>query len=219
MCTASGVACTTNQLQRALDARDNTCCFGHGTIAPGGCACDYGYGPEVSDTEALCGQDMSCTASQLQRALQAGQAEECGGEHFPGSRLITAERGDNLDGWMPAKVKGKQWSLCFNSFTDDATTPSTFHRLCDQHNATLTVARNSLNYTFGGYVRFSPALFRSFSVFFFVRLFRGADRARQTEEVGRGRYLAEWQIALLPLLARCLSLLLAAPLFHPFQSR
>eukprot|EP01046_Picozoa_sp_COSAG06_P003211 COSAG06_NODE_122_length_23062_cov_43.568990_2_plen_96_part_00 len=83
---------------------------------------------------------------------------------FPGSRLITAEWGDNLNGWMKAKVKGKQWSLCFSSFTDDVTTPSTFHTQCDQYNTTLTVARNSLNYTFGGYVRlpaplrFVPAL-------------------------------------------------------------
>ena len=60
---------------------------------------------------------------------------------------------------MKAKVKGKQWSLCFSSFTDDATTPSTFHRLCDQYSTTLTVARNSLNYTFGGYVRLTPLRF------------------------------------------------------------
>eukprot|EP01043_Picozoa_sp_COSAG02_P058674 COSAG02_NODE_7343_length_3054_cov_1034.035533_4_plen_69_part_00 len=57
---------------------------------------------------------------------------------------------------MKAKAKGKQWSLCFSSFTDDATSPSTFHRLCDQYSTTLTVARNSLNYTFGGYVRVPP---------------------------------------------------------------
>jgi hypothetical protein len=113
--------------------------------------------------------------------------EECGGEHFPSSRLITAEWGDSLNGWMKAKVKGKQWSLCFNSFTDDATTPSTFHKQCDQHDTTLTVARNSLNYTFGGYVRLPLASFRSCCVFFFVRFFRGAGGTEQTEEVGRGR--------------------------------
>ena len=101
------VPCTARQLQKGLATGDDTCCFGHGTIAPGGCACDYGYGPEQSDTEALCARDhVACTASQLQRAQQAGRVEECGGEHFPGSRLITAERGGNLDGWMPAKVKG-----------------------------------------------------------------------------------------------------------------
>ena len=109
------------------------------------------------------------------------------GQHFPGSRLITAEWGDNLNGWMPPKVKGKQWSLCFSSFTDDATTPSTFHKQCDQYDTTLTVARNSLNYTFGGYVRVPPASFRCCSVFFSVRFFRGAGRTEETEEVGRGR--------------------------------
>ena len=54
---------------------------------------------------------------------------------------------------MPLELEGKQWSLCFSSFTDAATTASTFHTQCDQHNTTLTVARNLLNYTFGGYVR------------------------------------------------------------------
>ena len=161
LCARDHVPCTASQLQRALEAGDDTCCFGHGTITAGGCACDSGYGPEHSDTEALCTHAMPCTAIQLQHAQQAGRAEECGGEHFPGSRLITAEWGDNLDGWMPAKGKGKQWSLCFSSFTDDATTPSAFHKQCDQHSTTLTVARNSLNYTFGGYVRLPPASFRS----------------------------------------------------------
>ena len=71
---------------------------------------------------------------------------------FPGSRLITKSGGDNLNGWMSAKVKGKQWKVCFSSFTNDSTA-STFHMLCDQYDTTLTVARNSLNYTFGGYVR------------------------------------------------------------------
>ena len=103
------------------------------------------------------------------------------GQHFPGSRLITAEWGDNLNGWMQAKVKGKQWSLCFSSFTDDATTPSTFHKQCDQHNTTLTVARNSLNYTFGGYVRLPPC-FVSFLLCAFLSSFvqrSGQDRQKK----------------------------------------
>jgi hypothetical protein len=32
--------------------------------------------------------------------------------------------------------------LCFSSFTDDATTPSTFHAQCDQYDVTMTVARH-----------------------------------------------------------------------------
>ena len=111
-------------------------CSGHGICEPstGACTCEGGY------TGAECATKVT---------------------PFPGSRLITDEWGDSLDGWMQAKVKGKQWSLCFSSFTDDATTPSTFHKQCDQYSTTLTVAHNSLNYTFGGYVRLPPAWFRS----------------------------------------------------------
>jgi hypothetical protein len=112
-------------------------CSGHGSCEPnsGECRCAPGF------------TGVDC-------------AEEYGkSPYFPGSRLITKAGGDNLDGWMKAKMKGKQWSLCFSSFTDDATKPSAFHRQCDQYSTTLTVVRNSLNYTFGGYVRVPPASF------------------------------------------------------------
>ena len=144
--------------------------------------------------EKTCSGHGSCNANSGECRCALGYigvdcAEDDRSPYFPGSRLITKAGGDNLNGWMEAKAKGKQWSLCFSSFTDDATTPSTFHRQCDQHNTTLTVARNSLNYTFGGYVRLPLASFRSCCVFFFVRFFRGAGGTEQTEEVtvGRGR--------------------------------
>ena len=142
--------------------------------------------------EKTCSGHGSCNANSGECRCALGYigvdcAEDDRSPYFPGSRLITKAGGDNLNGWMKAKVKGKQWSLCFSSFTDDATTPSTFHKQCDQHDTTLAVARNSLNYTFGGYVRLPLASFRSYSVFFFVCFFRGVGMAGQTEEVGRGR--------------------------------
>ena len=141
--------------------------------------------------EKTCSGHGSCDANSGECRCAPGYtgADCANAGFFSGSRLITAEWGDNLNGWMKAKAKGKQWSLCFSSFTDDATTPSTFHKQCDQHDTTLTVARNSLNYTFGGYVRVPPASFRCCSVLFLVRFSRGADGTgeRQTENVGRGR--------------------------------
>ena len=128
--------------------------------------------------EKLCSGHGSCDANSGEcRCVPGYTGVDCAeAVQFRGSRLITAEWGDSLNGWMPAKVKGKQWSLCFSSFTDDATTPSTFHKQCDQYDTTLTVARNSLKYTFGGYVRLPLASFRSCCVVFLVRFFRGADR-------------------------------------------
>ena len=110
--------------------------------------------------EKTCSRHGSCDANSGECRCAPGYigvdcAEDDKSPYFPDSRLITKAWGDSLDGWMPTtQVNGKQWSLCFSSFDDDATTPSTFHRLCDRYNTTLTVARNSLNYTFGGYVRF-----------------------------------------------------------------
>ena len=144
--------------------------------------------------EKMCSGHGSCNANSGKCRCALGYmgadcAEDDRSPYFPGSHLITKAGGDSLNGWMQAKVKGRQWKLCFNSFTDNATTPSTFHTQCDQYDTTLTVARNSLNYTFGGYVRVPPASFRCCSVLFLVRFSRGADGTgeRQTENVGRGR--------------------------------
>ena len=70
-------------------------------------------------------------------------------------------RGVTLNGWLQATLQGRQWSLCFSSFTegdhgrvDDAIG---FHSQCDRYRRTLVVARNEFNYTFGGYA-FAPRL-------------------------------------------------------------
>lgn len=105
---------------------------------------------------------------------------------FPGSRLITAEWGTQLNEWA-GKLAGQEWELCYTSFTMDKSTPTVFHTSCDRFDHTLSVAHNAGgracdgthlgfktcqtdsdcrgkrcntnlgNYTFGGFVRsFSP---------------------------------------------------------------
>ena len=59
-----------------------------------------------------------------------------------GSQLITLGNFTSID-----------WQLCFSSFQDDVSSPSAFHRHCDMYNSTLVIVRNSLGFTFGGYVR------------------------------------------------------------------
>jgi hypothetical protein len=103
-----------------------------------------------------------CTAGQLQYAISQHEEAACGGPHFPSSRLLTPEWGEELTGWVDSSVAKAEWTLCFSSFTDDATTPAVFHSQCDPYNATLSVARNAGggnggdtnpgNYTFGGFV-------------------------------------------------------------------
>eukprot|EP01046_Picozoa_sp_COSAG06_P035768 COSAG06_NODE_3878_length_4809_cov_166.836306_6_plen_162_part_00 len=152
--------------------------------------------------EKTCSGHGSCNANSGECRCAPGYtgvdcAEDDRSPYFPGSRLITKAGGDNLNGWMKAKVKGKQWSLCFSSFTDDATTPSAFHKQCDQYSTTLTVARNSLNYTFGGYVRVPPC-FVSFLLCVFLRSFLQRSRRDRTDRRSwEGQKLAEREIALL----------------------
>ena len=108
---------------------------------------------------------------------------------FPGSRIVpNATWAGTLDDWMPPKAKGKRWAQCYSSFTDNATTPSTFHAQCDQYNTTLIMVINSLGFTFGGYVR--PPLFcsRRFLVWSFSAAEErtGGDRTGPRENAGRG---------------------------------
>eukprot|EP01043_Picozoa_sp_COSAG02_P034697 COSAG02_NODE_2441_length_8858_cov_31.570271_12_plen_408_part_00 len=135
-----------------------------------GCQCGAGYEPSAS------GGGVACVVDRCYNKTCSGHGtcdKDCGECHcvagyigaecaqtnsFLGSRLIAPEWSGSLDTWMPTSLKGKQWTQCFSSFIDDATTPSTFHKQCDEYDTTLTVARNSHNYTFGGYVRF-PVVF------------------------------------------------------------
>lgn len=80
--------------------------------------------------------------------------------HFPGSRIMLSHAtwGDAVNGWTgapPAQV----WSLCYSSVTDNHDNATTFHTQCDQHSRTVAFARNSLGYTFGGYVRLFVSCF------------------------------------------------------------
>ena len=68
---------------------------------------------------------------------------------FPESKLILdSSWGEVINDWCGAA--GREWTLCYSSFTDDNRTSAAFHQQCDGFNTTVVVARNSLNYTFGG---------------------------------------------------------------------
>ena len=92
-------------------------------------------------------------STDTEGATSVDDCKQLGLAHFFGSQLVTnATWGDSLNEWAGQGAERK-WALCFSSFTDDATSPAEFHAQCDQYNTTVTVARNSLGYTFGGYVR------------------------------------------------------------------
>jgi hypothetical protein len=82
---------------------------------------------------------------------------------FPGSGLISPAQGVRLNDWAN-QTAGRMWELCYTTSTM-AQTAAEFHKRCDGYKPTVTVARNSLNYTFGGFVRTipSPPLHRSCS--------------------------------------------------------
>ena len=72
---------------------------------------------------------------------------------FPGTKIVTAQWGAQINNWTSRAADGK-WARCYSSFTNDSSSPSTFHRLCDPHAVKLTVGHNdAFNHIFGGYVR------------------------------------------------------------------
>ena len=59
---------------------------------------------------------------------------------------------EDVNGWAN-KPAAQVWALCYSSFTDNHDNATAFHAQCDQHSTTMVFAINSLNFTFGGYVR------------------------------------------------------------------
>ena len=85
---------------------------------------------------------------------------------FAVASYITAEH----DAWLqsqPALGGCKSWTVCFNSATNCTDNPSCFHSPCDGFSETVSIAHNSLGYTFGGYVR--ELLYFSVAVIFCAR--------------------------------------------------
>ena len=70
---------------------------------------------------------------------------------FPESRIITPAQGAQLNSWAN-QTAGRRWELCYTSFTM-VKTVAEFHSRCDKYTPTVSVAHNSLNHTFGGFVR------------------------------------------------------------------
>ena len=70
---------------------------------------------------------------------------------FPESQLVSPAQGVQLNAWAEQTVD-QRWELCYTSFGMNRTAAE-FHRRCDQFKPTITLAHNSLNHTFGGFVR------------------------------------------------------------------
>ena len=70
---------------------------------------------------------------------------------FAVADYITAEH----DAWLQSQpaIGSEGWTVCYDSATDCTDQPSCFHTPCDQFSETVSIAHNSLGYTFGGYVR------------------------------------------------------------------
>eukprot|EP01043_Picozoa_sp_COSAG02_P008959 COSAG02_NODE_297_length_25355_cov_78.632998_10_plen_838_part_00 len=175
LCSRGHSPCTGFQLQRALAAGDNTCCFGHGNITAGErCSCDPGFGPESIDDlsdyqqadgmrqtlgEPLCTRHIVCTAEKLRYAVTKHEEVACGGPHFPGSRLLTPEWGEALTHWTNDSVPEAEWTLCFSSFPESRhgqggweCDAAAFHLQCDQYNATVSVVHTGVETTSQGMV-------------------------------------------------------------------
>jgi hypothetical protein len=121
--------------------------------------CDHRFYSGGSAT-FTCGADGHYNGSL---SCEARVLTPVGAGPFPGSQLITPEWGETLSEWTSSSVPEGAWTLCYSSFTDDATSPTVFHSQCDAYSATVSVARNAGeqstdpeetnagNFTFGGF--------------------------------------------------------------------
>jgi hypothetical protein len=89
------------------------------------------------------------------------EGEVCGGNNDWGEtqlevwyRVPPPLPDPNTDAFLQAQpeIAAHSWVKCFDSDTDDASTPAVFHANCDAFDETVSIARNALGYTFGGYV-------------------------------------------------------------------
>ena len=83
---------------------------------------------------------------------------ECTGG-YSGDRCETSLPDPNTDAFLQAQsqISAHAWVKCFDSTVDDSSTTDAFHAACDAFDETVTIARNSLGFTFGGYAEHSWA--------------------------------------------------------------
>ncbi len=116
-----------------VDSGDDNChalatCTDDGTGANYSCDCDTGYtGDGVSSCEI---------------------------DTFPDSVLLNLTQKSQLNTW--ASRSGQVWTLCYRK-SDDGTSSSTFHSLCDSYSTTFTVADLSTGKLIGGFTTTSWA--------------------------------------------------------------
>eukprot|EP01052_Picozoa_sp_SAG31_P007552 SAG31_NODE_360_length_17025_cov_5.362460_15_plen_282_part_00 len=117
------------------DARGhNTCADGLPSTCDGACAEEVL--PFFNDCGYLLGEDGAQFGPTI--SLCEAQAHDAG-EQFDGSHIISPSLGHTLDEWI-FRDDEHSWELCYSSYTDDASSPATFHEQCDAYGKTLTVA-------------------------------------------------------------------------------
>ncbi len=135
------------------------------------CTCDPGY--MLDGTSTTCIVDMcydiahhkpnTCSLHGICDPTDGSCRCESGfsGPHctmmgaFHGSRIIQDHEGVSINYW--ANKADQKWSLCYSSFgcMNAECSPAAFHSQCDSFGITVTVARNSMNSSFGGYAEVS----------------------------------------------------------------
>eukprot|EP01045_Picozoa_sp_COSAG04_P021891 COSAG04_NODE_2397_length_4209_cov_10.504380_3_plen_199_part_00 len=98
----------------------------------------------------ICGGDGNWGATDVEVWYQYPLAPPPPPPTFPGSRLLTPEWDAALSGWIDGD--STEWALCCSTF-EGCSNGGWFHENCDAHTPTLTVVHNSLDFTFGGFVR------------------------------------------------------------------
>jgi hypothetical protein len=110
---------------------------GSGTVACGGSCTNT-----ATDSKNCGACGTLCTTGQV----CVGSACITGG--FPGSGIITAAEGTKINTWVGTPTQ--LWTLCYSKATS-ASSATTFHSLCNNKGASVTIAKLSTGKIIGGY--------------------------------------------------------------------
>ena len=103
---------------------------------------------EVAATQGITEETAACMRANTCSAIFFENSDIIGPYAVAINEWISTRYGTVLDRNV---AKNQHWVRCFSTFQHGHAHPQDFHALCDQYAKTVTIARNSAGFLFGGY--------------------------------------------------------------------